>query len=88
MYVMCMCLVHVFLFNHLLDNTCSYGYMPAYEQYKDRIKIIHFIGSAKPWDGIPAGVVLFNCCSVPLRASPVYYAWTRCAALCGALTVL
>ena len=31
----------------------SYGYIPAYEQYKAHIKVIHFIGAHKPWHGMP-----------------------------------
>ena len=35
--------------------SCSYGYLPAYQQFKDSVKIVHFIGADKPWDGIPPG---------------------------------
>ncbi|XP_037903457.1 glycogenin-1 isoform X2 [Hermetia illucens] len=35
-----------------LYNTCStatYSYLPAFKQFADRIKILHFIGRMKPW---------------------------------------
>lgn len=33
-------------------NTCStatYSYLPAFKQFRDKIKIMHFIGKNKPW---------------------------------------
>lgn len=37
---------------HLTQQN-SYGYVPAFERFKDQIKILHFIGSHKPWHGMP-----------------------------------
>lgn len=31
----------------------SYMYAPAYERYKNDVKIVHFIGANKPWRGMP-----------------------------------
>src|SRR5690606_30752134 len=28
----------------------SYSYTPAHEKFKDQIKVVHFIGSNKPWN--------------------------------------
>lgn len=36
-----------------LTHQNSYGYVPAFERFKDQIKILHFIGSHKPWHGMP-----------------------------------
>ncbi|KAG0065918.1 hypothetical protein BGZ89_007805 [Linnemannia elongata] len=29
--------------------TASYSYAPAYQQYRDRLAVVHFIGNFKPW---------------------------------------
>ncbi|KAF9999479.1 hypothetical protein BGZ80_002275 [Entomortierella chlamydospora] len=36
-----------FLYN--TTPTAVYSYAPAYQQYKDKLNIVHFIGSFKPW---------------------------------------
>lgn len=47
-----------FLYN--MVATASYTYLPAYKRFGDKVKIVHFIGTSKPWhaaigpDGQPA----------------------------------
>ncbi|CAD6221854.1 GSCOCG00005192001-RA-CDS [Cotesia congregata] len=36
-----------FIYN--MCSTASYSYLPAYKQFGSEIRIIHFIGSTKPW---------------------------------------
>lgn len=36
-----------FVYN--MTTNASYSYAPAYKQFKDSIKIVHFIGAQKPW---------------------------------------
>lgn len=36
-----------FVYN--MTTNVSYSYAPAYKQYKDSVKIVHFIGANKPW---------------------------------------
>jgi lipopolysaccharide biosynthesis glycosyltransferase len=36
-------------FTYNLNANASYFYRPAYQRYKDQIKILHFIGPGKPW---------------------------------------
>ncbi|XP_011297930.1 histone-lysine N-methyltransferase 2B isoform X2 [Fopius arisanus] len=36
-----------FIYN--MCSTASYSYLPAYKQFGDDVRIIHFIGSTKPW---------------------------------------
>jgi hypothetical protein len=40
-----------FTFN--MTANASYGYVPAYQRFKDSIRIVHFIGAHKPWHGMP-----------------------------------
>lgn len=40
-------------FTYNMTANASYGYAPAYEQYKKQIRVIHFIGAHKPWHGMP-----------------------------------
>jgi len=32
-----------------MTTNVSYGYAPAFKQFKDDVKIVHFIGAQKPW---------------------------------------
>lgn len=32
-----------------MTTNVSYSYVPAYKQFQDTIKIVHFIGANKPW---------------------------------------
>jgi len=36
-------------FTYNMVASASYSYLPAYKQFGQHVKIIHFIGSAKPW---------------------------------------
>ncbi|XP_063979153.1 fibrous sheath CABYR-binding protein isoform X3 [Diachasmimorpha longicaudata] len=36
-----------FIYN--MCSTATYSYLPAYKQFGDDVRIIHFIGSTKPW---------------------------------------
>lgn len=36
-------------FGYNMTTNVSYTYAPAYRQFKDTIKIVHFIGAQKPW---------------------------------------
>lgn len=36
-------------FTYNLNANASYFYRPAYNRYKDQIRILHFIGPGKPW---------------------------------------
>jgi len=36
-----------FIYN--MTTNASYSYAPAYKQFKDTVKIVHFIGAQKPW---------------------------------------
>ncbi|XP_071085670.1 glycogenin-1-like isoform X3 [Haliotis cracherodii] len=36
-----------FIYN--VVSQAFYSYLPAFKQYKDRVKIVHFIGAVKPW---------------------------------------
>ncbi|KAK0090748.1 hypothetical protein PV325_006307 [Microctonus aethiopoides] len=36
-----------FIYN--MCSTATYSYLPAYKQYGNDVRIIHFIGNAKPW---------------------------------------
>lgn len=36
-----------FIYN--MTTNASYSYAPAYKQFKETIKIVHFIGAQKPW---------------------------------------
>lgn len=36
-----------FIYN--MTTNASYSYAPAYKQFKDAVKIVHFIGAQKPW---------------------------------------
>lgn len=38
-----------FTFN--VTYSSSYQYMPAYNYFRDEVKVVHFIGSTKPWQG-------------------------------------
>jgi len=40
-------------FTYNMTANASYGYVPAYEKFKEKVKIIHFIGAHKPWHGMP-----------------------------------
>lgn len=46
---------HRLPFGYNMTANSSYGYAPAYEKFKDSVKIVHFIGSAKPWHGMNVG---------------------------------
>lgn len=36
-------------FGYNMTTNVSYSYAPAYRQFKDSVKIVHFIGANKPW---------------------------------------
>ncbi|KAF9131515.1 hypothetical protein BGW39_001691 [Mortierella sp. 14UC] len=36
-------------FTYNTTPTASYSYAPAYQQYRDRLAVVHFIGNFKPW---------------------------------------
>jgi len=36
-------------FTYNMVASASYSYLPAYKQFGQQVKIVHFIGSAKPW---------------------------------------
>jgi lipopolysaccharide biosynthesis glycosyltransferase len=36
-----------FVFN--VAPAASYNYLPAYQRFKDSIRIVHYLGSDKPW---------------------------------------
>merc|ERR1712106_549705 len=36
-------------FTYNMVASASYSYLPAYKQFGQQVKIIHFIGSSKPW---------------------------------------
>lgn len=40
-------------FTYNMTANASYGYVPAYEQFKAQIRVVHFIGAHKPWLGMP-----------------------------------
>eukprot|EP00051_Salpingoeca_urceolata_P004656 m.66677 g.66677 ORF g.66677 m.66677 type:complete len:345 (-) comp13771_c0_seq2:1179-2213(-) len=40
-------------FTYNMTANASYGYAPAFEQFRGDIKIVHFIGEHKPWKGMP-----------------------------------
>lgn len=44
---------HRLPFTYNMTANASYGYLPAFEQFKSSIKIVHFIGALKPWHGMP-----------------------------------
>ena len=46
---------HRLPFGYNMTANTSYGYAPAYERFKHSVKIVHFIGSAKPWHGVNVG---------------------------------
>lgn len=48
----------------LLSSLPSYMYAPAYERFKDSVKIVHFIGAQKPWKGMPQPGQGVWCCGV------------------------
>merc|ERR1712130_14777 len=44
-------------FGYNVHAAATYAYLPAFRQFQDQIKVIHFLGSAKPWTSqqSPAG---------------------------------
>jgi lipopolysaccharide biosynthesis glycosyltransferase len=40
-------------FTYNMTANASYGYVPAFQKFKDDVNIVHFIGQHKPWHGIP-----------------------------------
>ncbi|KAF8913104.1 hypothetical protein CPB84DRAFT_1841512 [Gymnopilus junonius] len=44
---------HRLSFTYNTTPTAAYTYAPAYERYGSQIKVIHFIGTNKPWSSIP-----------------------------------
>lgn len=44
-----------FIYN--VNVSAHYSYAPAYQEYRDNIRIIHFIGPGKPWQWY-AGLVI------------------------------
>ena len=41
---------HRLSFTYNCTPSANYQYIPAYKHFEDSIKVIHFIGSQKPWD--------------------------------------
>ncbi|EGD83331.1 glycogenin-1 [Salpingoeca rosetta] len=44
---------HRLPFTDNMTANAAYGYAPAFERFRDRIRVVHFIGAHKPWMGAP-----------------------------------
>eukprot|EP00730_Choanoeca_flexa_P003877 TRINITY_DN11531_c1_g1_i6.p1 TRINITY_DN11531_c1_g1~~TRINITY_DN11531_c1_g1_i6.p1 ORF type:complete len:350 (+),score=93.54 TRINITY_DN11531_c1_g1_i6:85-1134(+) len=43
-------------FGYNMTANASYGYAPAYARYRDQVRVVHFIGAHKPWNGVPSHI--------------------------------